>query len=369
MKNNDYNLTFLDESQIDNDHEINVNNKNIHESNEDHEHYIDNFQKPVDVRIIVDGAKDSEFLSKAIKDIDSNYGFNIVFSSIIPTKDVKIAKNAIQGADLVLIAVSADENKKKFFSFYDVLKNDLNYIESFNFPKTRDLEVIDIESVENEIKNSIINVGLSSILNFANINNLKNDLNKLDEKYEESLKDNEKLAIENDVIRSEAQGLKKENNKLLEEIKLLQNNIDEIKSEFTNFKSRFSNIYSKNLIETFQLSTLWEELFDEKLETEDKVIIATNKFKPSNIIVGQGLIGADSRDEAIEWLKIIRTALIFVNENLTELEHEFKDEKIKLFNFDKEFKDDDQFIVSNPKDNKESKNSDYDYDQFRNFWD
>lgn len=351
MKDNDYNSTFLDESQIDIDNKINFVSENTNESNEYHENNINNFQKPVDVRIIVEGIKDSEFLSKAIKDMDIKYGFNIVFSSIIPTNDVKIAKNAIQGADLILIALTPDENKKKFFTFYNVLKNDFNHVESFKFPKARDFEVTDLATVGNEIKNSIIKVGLSSILNFVNINNIKYDLNKINKKYDESLKDNEKLATENDIVRAEARELKKENNNLLEEIKRLQNNIDKIKLDFTDFKSRFSNIYSKDLLEIFQLSTLWEELFDEKLENEDEIIIATNKFKPSNIVIGQGLIGANSRDEAEQWLKIIKTALIFVTENLNELKNDFRDEKINFNNFDKEFHSN-EFMISSQKDNK-----------------
>ena len=47
----------------------------------------------------------------------------------------------------------------------------------------------------------------------------------------------------------------------------------------------------------------------------EKVILATNKFKPENIIVGQGYIGAKSKQDAIDWLKIIKTALIFVGNN------------------------------------------------------
>ena len=366
MKNNDYNLTFLDEAQLDNDYRNNFNNESNHEINEDHKNDISDFQNPVDVKIIVNGTKDSEFLSKAIKDMDIEYEFNIVFSSIILTNNVKIAKNAIHGADIVLIAMDPDEDEKRFFSFYNVVKNNFNQVIAFKFPKTKDFEVTAIETVENEIKNSIIKIGLSSILNFVNTNNIKYSLNNLDEKYKESLKDNEKLSVENDVVRAEARKLKKENNNLVEEIKRLQNNIDEINLEFTDFKSRFSNIYSKDLLEMFELATLWEELFDENLENQDEIIIATNKFKPSNIVIGQGIIGANSKDEAVEWLKIVKTALIFINENFNELRNDFKDEKINSYNLDKGFNND-KFMINGQKKDNESKNSDY--EQFQNFWD
>ena len=55
---------------------------------------------------------------------------------------------------------------------------------------------------------------------------------------------------------------------------------------------------------------------------EEKIVIATNKFKPDNILVGQGFIAAQSRNQAVEWLKIIKTALIFVEDNKEELSEE-----------------------------------------------
>ena len=35
-----------------------------------------------------------------------------------------------------------------------------------------------------------------------------------------------------------------------------------------------------------------------------------------NIIVGQGYIAAESKQKACDWLNIVRTALIFIDENL-----------------------------------------------------
>ena len=55
---------------------------------------------------------------------------------------------------------------------------------------------------------------------------------------------------------------------------------------------------------------------------EAKIIIATNQFKPDDIIIGQGLIGATDMDQAIDWLKVVRTALIFVENNKEDLEEE-----------------------------------------------
>ena len=57
---------------------------------------------------------------------------------------------------------------------------------------------------------------------------------------------------------------------------------------------------------------------NENLVDEEKIVIATNKFKPDNILVGQGFIAAQSRTQAIDWLKIIKTALIFVEDSEEE---------------------------------------------------
>ena len=63
------------------------------------------------------------------------------------------------------------------------------------------------------------------------------------------------------------------------------------------------------------------------LTDEERVVIATNKFKPDNIIVGQGFIAAESKSKAIEWLKIIRTALIFVDDNSDDLKKELNEKE------------------------------------------
>ena len=120
--------------------------------------------------------------------------------------------------------------------------------------------------------------------------------------------------------------------------------IDDLKSDFTAFKSRYEDIYSKEFLEIYNLNDLWQEVFRENLADADKVTIATNKFKPENIIVGQGYIGAQSRQDAIDWLKIIKTALIFVGNDEEDLK--------KDLNKTSEVEDD--YDISN---------------NFENFWD
>lgn len=77
----------------------NVSN-NKQSKNEDYK----NYQQSIDVRIIVEGAKEAEIISNVMKTFNIDKKLNILISSIIPINDIQIAKNATQGADIILIA-------------------------------------------------------------------------------------------------------------------------------------------------------------------------------------------------------------------------------------------------------------------------
>lgn len=109
---------------------------------------------------------------------------------------------------------------------------------------------------------------------------------------------------------------------LKDEITNLNHNIDKIKSDFSSFKGRFEDIHKKHILEIYNLNDLWQEVFDESLLNQEKIIIATNKFRPDDIIVGQGFIGAVDKPTAIDWLKVVKTALIFVEDKEEELKKE-----------------------------------------------
>ena len=130
-----------------------------------------------------------------------------------------------------------------------------------------------------------------------NYNNLLDDYNKL-------IKENEILSQENNELRED---------------------LEEVKSDFSAFRLRYEDIYSKEILEIFNLEELWQETFRSDLEDEERIVIATNKFRPDNIIVGQNYIAAQSKSKAVEWLNIVRTALIFVDDNSDDLKKELKD--------------------------------------------
>ncbi len=266
-------------------------------------------ESKIDVRIIVQGLDIAQMVSKAVSNIQLERDYNIIVSSIIPTTEVSIVKKVAKGADIILIgSYGRDETYNILFN---ELKTDFNNVGLFDYNNIIiEDESIDFNLAQKEILNSIIKSTLSYSLNLINIHTLENKLMKVTHNYNNLLDDYNQVLKENEVFS-------RENKELLGDIK-------EIKSEFESFKLRYEDIYSREILEIFDLNELWQETFRQELTSEQQVVIATNKFKPDNIIVGQGYIASQSKQEAIDWLKIIRTALIFVEENKEDLKQNLK---------------------------------------------
>lgn len=295
----------------------------------------ENHESKIDVRIIVEGLDIAQLVSKAVNNIQLENDYNIIVSSIIPTVELDMVKKVASGADILLIGSYGHD--ETFNILFNELKTDFNHIGLFDYNNIIiEDESIDFKLAEKEIINSIIKSTLSYSLNLINIHTLENKLMKVTHNYNNLLDDYNQVLKENEV-------LSQENNELREDI-------DEVKSDFSAFKLRYDDIYSREILEIFNLNDLWQDTFRQDLNDEERVVIATNKFKPDNIIVGQGFIAAESKSKAIEWLKIIRTALIFVDDNSDDLKKELNEQKEEKIPEVKEDYDD----ISNA---------------FENFWD
>ena len=264
----------------------------------------ENHESKIDVRIIVSGLDIAQLVSKAVNNIQLENDYNIIVSSIIPTVELSIVKKVASGADILLIGgYGHDETYNLLFN---ELKTDFNHIGLFDYNNiVIEDESIDFKLAEKEILNSIIKSTLSYSLNLINIHTLENKLMKVTHNYNNLLDDYNQLIKEHEI-------LSQENNELREDI-------DEVKSDFSAFRLRYEDVYSKDILEIFSLNDLWQDTFRQELEDEDRIVIATDKFRPDNIVVGQGYIGAESRSKAVEWLKIVRTALIFVDDDTDDL--------------------------------------------------
>lgn len=267
----------------------------------------ENHESKIDVRIIVSGLDIAQLVSKAVNNIQLENDYNIIVSSIIPTVELSIVKKVASGADILLIGGYGHD--ETYNILFNELKTDFNHIGLFDYNNIIiEDESIDFRLAEKEILNSIIKSTLSYSLNLINIHTLENKLMKVTHNYNNLLDDYNQLIKENEVLIGE-------NNDLIQDL-------DDVKSDFSSFKLRYEDIYSKNILEIFNLEELWQDTFRQDLVDEERIVIATNKFKPENIIVGQNYIAAESKEKAIEWLNIVRTALIFVDDNEEDLKKE-----------------------------------------------
>ncbi|WP_407374092.1 hypothetical protein [Methanobrevibacter sp.] len=267
-------------------------------------------ESKIDVRIIVQGLDIAQLVSKAVNNIQLERDYNIIVSSIIPTTELSIVKKVAGGADILLIGGYGHD--ETYNILFNELKTDFNHVGLFDYNNIIvEDESIDFNLAEKEILNSIIRSTLSYSLNLINIHTLENKLMKVTHNYNNLLDDYNKLIKENEVLT-------RENKDLIEDM-------DELKSDFSSFKLRYEDIYSKEILEIFNLEELWQELFRQDLVDSERIVIATNKFRPENIIVGQNYIAAESKSKAIEWLNIVRTALIFVDDNSDDLKKELNE--------------------------------------------
>ena len=276
----------------------------------------ENHESKIHVRIIVQDLNIAQLVSKAVNNIPLERDYNIIVSSIIPTTELSIVKKVAGGADILLIGGYGQD--ETYNILFNELKTDFNHIGLFDYNNIIvDDESVDFSLAEKEILNSIIRSTLSYSLNLINIHTLENKLMKVTHNYNNLLDDYNKLIKESEI-------LSQQNRELLEDI-------DDVKSDFSAFKLRYEDIYSKDILEIFNLEDLWQETFRQDLADEERVVIATNKFRPENIIVGQNYIAAESKSKAVEWLNIVRTALIFVDDNADDLKKELSettDEKV-----------------------------------------
>jgi predicted nuclease with TOPRIM domain len=285
-------------------------------------------RSPIDVRIIVEGASDVENVSRAMQNIALGAEYHITISSIIPTTNPEIAKKAVKGADILLIATDVDAPGRELAEkFRKILKDEVGHIERMKLPFGHDVEYIDPFIIRAEIKNAIIRAGLISIANIKEFKELENKLWESNEKMKILSAEMEDLSSENHSLISQNQELVREIERNAEKLKNFEDDLKNLKQRHADIKNKYGLIRNKSLFERFSIGELWKELFNEQLDEEEQVYFITSEFKPENIIVGQGYLAAPSRTEALEWLKIIRTVLIFYDSKIEDLKEEMNNEK------------------------------------------
>lgn len=285
-------------------------------------------RSPIDVRIIVEGASDVENISRAMQNIALGAEYHITISSIIPTTNPEIAKKVVKGADILLIATDVDAPGRELADkFQKILKDEVGHIERMKLPFGHDVEYLDPAIIRDEIKNAIIRSGLLSIAHIQSFRNMEEKLWKSKEEIKNLKEEIEKIEAQSQKSVSQIQQLSQENDTLTNKFRELKEELKVVKQRYVDIKNKYGLMQNKNLFELFSLEKLWKETFNENLEEEEHVYFITAEFKPENVVVGQGFIAAPTRKDATEWLKIIRTVLIFYDSKIEDLKEEINSEK------------------------------------------
>ena len=285
-------------------------------------------RNPIDVRIIVEGASDVENVSRAMQNIALGSEYHITISSIIPTTNPEIAKKVVKGADILLIATDVDAPGRELADkFQKTLKDEVGHIERIKLPYGHDVEYINPSIIRDEIKNAIIRAGLTSITHIQELREKEDELWESQREVKNLENELEDVSSEKQRLITQLQNSSEEKEEFVNEIQELEDELKLFKQRYVDLKNEYGIMQNKNLFETFSLNELWNELFNEDLDEEDHVNFITSEFKPDNIILGQGFIAASSRDDAVEWLKIIRTVLIFYDSRIEDLKEEISNDK------------------------------------------
>ncbi len=265
---------------------------------------------PVDVRIIVEGASDVESVSRALQRVSLGAKYHITISSIVPTTSLEIALRAVEGADIVLIATDVDQTGRELADkFREALRGHVGHIERMKLPYGHDVEYLDPDLIREEIENAIIRAGLQTLTGIRSLSDMKERLEECREKLDETVADeNTRLQGEVEAGNERIESLRGELSQLEEKFRLLE-------GEYSKLETRFSELEDKELLETFSITDLWRETFGEEPDDLERIYFVTDHIKPEGIILGQGSIAAPSREDAVEWLRIIKSALVFTEKD------------------------------------------------------
>jgi len=285
-------------------------------------------RNPIDVRIIVEGAADVENVSRALQNISLGAEYHITISSIIPTTNTEIAKKAVSGADVLLIATDVDAPGRELAEkFQKALRKEVGHIERMKLPFGHDVEYIDPALIRREIKNAIIRSGLISITNLGLFRELKDRLQESEEKIKGLNEEIGKISSEKEKLISHNKEMAVSQERLESKLNTLQDELKLIKQKYDDLKNQYSIISNKTFYEAFSVCELWKETFNESIGEEEQINFITSEFQPDKIVMGQGFIAAPSKKDAVDWLKVIRTVLIFYDSKIEDLKEEIGDEK------------------------------------------
>lgn len=222
----------------------------------------------VDVRIIVEGISDAEMVSKAVEGLSLGSNYSITISSIIPTTVTKVAKNSIQGADIVLIAMDADQPGEDHSErLIEELKQQPIKIEKVKIPFKHDIEHLDVSTIRNSLQEALVRIGLKST---------------------ELIPENQKLKTKNQQQK---------------------NQITELKNKLQKKQKQTNNL------KIYDINKIWTQLFETKPPI-NKIREASGSLGiEGEILVGENKIAATNKDIVKELFRTVYLANTLKNKD------------------------------------------------------
>ncbi|MHC1598003.1 MAG: hypothetical protein ACXQT0_00230 [Candidatus Methanofastidiosia archaeon] len=237
-----------------------------------------------DVRIIVEGLQDAVRICEALDNsfLGNDYGASI--TSIIPTTDVAIAKNAASGADVIIIATDTDESGLQLGSQIDIALDEIcDIAEKIHLPNGQSVEFTDSSIIKDALEKALVRAGLKSLRMFANKTNANEEVierENIDEEIVlEHCLDKSSESDDNEDLLLEINNLELENKKCMVHIDELEKKVNEI----------MIDSYGR-----YDIREVWESLFDADMpDTEEMALaasrLADNVFVSGNFIFAQSL--------------------------------------------------------------------------------
>ncbi|WP_456481881.1 toprim domain-containing protein [Methanopyrus sp.] len=263
-------------------------------------------KSPVDVRIIVEGAADAETVSKVIQRMALGGEYNITVTSIIPTTHAHIARRTAEGADLVLIATDADKPGRKLAKkFQEELRGVVGRVERVKMPIGHDVEHVDLEIVEKELRNALVRAGLKSL---REIKELREEVEKLREETEEK----KELIEELEEKESELEELRERLEEVEKEKALLEEERDELLDEVERLRDRIEKLEeelkSEDRLEVMDLESVCKEAGLDPEDVDPEILEELGEELEIPIVVGPTRVAAPSKEDVIKVLRIYKLA-------------------------------------------------------------
>ncbi len=265
-------------------------------------------RSPVDVRVIVEGAADAEVVSKVLQRMALGGEFNVTITSIIPTTHPHIARRAADGADVVLIATDADKPGRKLASeFKEELKDLVGHVERVKMPIGHDVEHVNLDIVEKELRNALIRAGLKGLVKLKKMREELEELRERVEELEELEESLEEKEEELEELREELEEVSEERRELEEEKERLEEEVERLRDEVKRLREKLKD--REDLLVPMELEDLCREVGLSPDDLEPEVVEEIGETIGVEVVVGKRRMAAPSREDALEVLRIYKSTM------------------------------------------------------------